>query len=447
MNLPRPILVDQPDLHNVFLLDLGCMPMIEKMQRAGIRIDLARLSRVDVLIRDKLGDTLSSIEKTIGSSLFHSTRWKKGVFLPSSGDQVAELLFDCLGVSTKGVKRTKKGSRLQVDSKSLEKLRTRHPVVPLLMLHSELSKLRNAFTRTLPRKVSSDGRIRPDIKTTRTATGRLAFSEPNLQQIPVRSDLGRAIRSCFIPDDGSKFVSVDQSQIEMRVIAHDSQDEALCQIFHDGDDIHWRTAEAIHGKPRDRLDKDKHRAPAKNVSFGIAYGITPEGLYDQIVERITDDDELAEWSVGRCRQLIDAWFDIYPGARDRFNEYHRRAKRHGYIWSMWGRVRVTAGVRSAHSWIREKTLREAGNMPIQEGAQGIMKLAMRDCFPYLETLEDAGIRARAVLQVHDELVVEVEEGVAEEVGLVLQQFVEEPVRIRVPIESGMSVGEDWGALK
>lgn len=425
------------DLANVLDLDMGATPMILEMRRSGILVDLARLASVERRIRDEKDQLEAEIHAEAGRR-----------FNIDSDDQVAEFLFGDLGLSASGLKRTKKKKRPSVAKDELEKIAYLHPIVSKILDYNQRSTLLSNFCAVIPRFVRPDGRVYPDFRITRVPSGRLACQEPNLMAIPVRTELGREIRGCFVAEDGWVFAAVDFSQIEMRLSAHESGDPKLKDCFFAGDDIHWRTAEAVYGRAREGLSKMGHRDPCKNCGFGILYGISALGLLSQIIARGGDRER---WNEEAAQGLIDQWFEIYGMVWRWIQQQRMRARKTGMVWDIFGRPRKVAGVWSVHQRVVEEAYRYVGNHPIQSGAQGIIKIAMLDLWEMAEELRWGmggwGGFVRFLLQIHDELIVEVKEEAAEEWVEVMKEVMEGAVELDVPVVCDGALGKTWKELK
>lgn len=458
-------LVGRPDLANIQKLDLLPIPMIRRMERYGIAIDIPyfadltdRLERemnvlkadiADCIPPDRLDDFLDksdSIEDWCPINV-------------ESGAQLAELLFDMLEVGRgKQLKTTKSGDRLSTGKKQLEILKKDHPVIPLILQYRERSKMRNTYTIKMPKvaKFHPAGtccpvcelshkvdtwRVHTTLTTTRTDTGRLASKNPALQNLPARTELGRLVRAGFIASPGYVLVTRDYAQIELRLLAHCANDAIMQEIFRTGGDIHIATACSAFDldyayymllsgkKSAGTLTPDEKklwgdfglqkRAPCKNVNFGIVYGLTETGLYDQMALTYATaglplpDYITVEW----CKQFIQTWFGIYNDVEPYMSTQSYRARRYKMVWEQLGRIRRVPEVSSVHSWIRSAGLRQAGNMPIQSLAAGVMKIGMArvEDNVLLPWLAD-GVWCWPLLPVHDELVIEAEEDYAEGLG-------------------------------
>ena len=419
--------IEEEGLSEVLEMDMGAIPMVLEMQRTGIKVDLGAMSEVNALLTQKMAAEESEIRKLLG---YH--------ILPSSPKQIAEML-DREGITVRH--RRGKSGQQSTSKEILEPLRLEYPVLGHILDWGGYETLRSTFTEVLPTKVGEDGRIHPTIKVTRTATGRLAMEDPNLQNIPVRNEEGRMIRDAFIAEDGYVLCSFDYSAIEMRMAAHCSQDHTMLDIFREGRDIHSETAARMFGIPVSQVDELKHRYPAKRVGFGVLYGISGMGLAIQM-----DMAGAKGWTDAGCSDLIDSWFRVYRGVWGFMEECKAHARRYGWVSDMFGRRRLVPEVRSTSKKIVEEGLRYAMNQPIQSGAQGVIKLAMgkiwREVLPFIEP----GV-VRCLLQIHDDLLFEVKES---EVGWVIpliQGTMESAVKLSIPTPVDPKVGYRWGSMK
>jgi DNA polymerase-1 len=250
--------------------------------------------------------------------------------------------------------------------------------------------------------------------------------------IPARTELGRRVRACFKAEDGKKLLANDLSQIELRVLAHLAGEKVMQDIFWRDGDIHTATAALVFGKQESEVDKLSERAPCKNVNFAIVYGETEQGLQLQLAL------DGIEWSLAECQKFIGKWFGLYPGVRGYMDEQHERARRYGFVWDLFGRVRWVPEVRSVHEKVTEEGLRQAGNMPVQGTAAGILKLGMKELAG-----RGADFGAVPLLPVHDELIHEVDESKAEEYCDVVSQAMEGAVKLDVPVKCGGMASDRW----
>lgn len=420
----------RPDLDNVFKIDRGAVPMITDMMENGILLDPKPLDELGVRLRSEMEELQADITRLSGYAIN-----------PASADQVADLLFKKLKLPNQYVKLTPSGDRESVIRQVLEMLVTHHDCIRPILDWKHRDKLRSTYQEPLPGYRANDGRIHCKLGMTTVPTGRLNSSDPNLQNIPARTSLGKLIRNAFVAPKRKKLVAIDYSQIEMRVIASESKDRVMSEVFWLGDDIHWRTTEGIFRKPRAELSEFTHRKPCKNLGFGVLYGISARGLRDQIVASGGDREF---WTEDQCQELIDDWFRLYSGVRDRVERYHYWARKYGFVWDMFGRVRWVPGAQAYSGWVVGKALRECGNHPIQAGAQGILKLAMAELWDLYKDAKDV---VRFVMQVHDELLIEVAEEAVDYVVPEIAQVMRDAVPLRVPVEVGVKVGDCWGEME
>lgn len=438
-----------PDLENLQKLDLLPVPMIRRMSRYGIAIDPPYFANLTARLLGEMDILRADIASEIPPD-------KMGIFLDKahdiddwcpinveSGPQLATLLFDMLDIGRgKELKKTKSGDRLSTGKKQLEVLKKEHPVIGLLLRYRERSKLVNTYTSKLPKiaKFHPRGkccpvceldhkvdtwRVHTELTTTRTDTGRLASKNPNLQNIPAKTELGREVRKGFIATPGYTLISCDYAQIELRLLAHCAADAIMQDIFRRNGDIHIETAMHAFGfTDPTQVDKLLHRAPCKNLNFGIVYGLTETGLYDNmaltyaIAGKDMPDYITVEW----CKNFIRDWFGVYTSVEPYMDLQYYRAKRYEMVWCQLGRIRRVPEVRSVHSWVRSAGLRQSGNMPIQGLAAGVMKIGMARTEDVLTALLDAGVWCWPLLPVHDELIIESEEDYAD---YILQRVIEE----------------------
>lgn len=409
-----------------FDLDMGIIPMVKDMMENGIMPDVEELIR--------LGDMFGRMMKEI-EEFAHAMTGE--VFNLGSPMQVAEILYEKLSIQAPF-----KHGQVSTDDKTLARIVGEHPVVPLIRQWRGLSKLKGTYADTLPKQLGTDGRVHTTIKITRTATGRLASANPNLMNIPTRTQEGKAIRKAFRASEGSLFVSNDLSGIEMRVLAHETGDPRLVKIFTDGLDLHSMTASGIFKLPIEELDEMAHRYPAKRVGFGVVYGITADGLREQLLMIGLDP---MYWTTARCQQLIDDWFELYADVEVYMHDLLAFALRHGYVVDMFGRRRYLATIRSSSRRARADAARQAGNMPIQSGAAGIFKKGMKELIPIYKDFQAQGYRCHPIIPIHDDLVFEVSEEIIELWVPIIQDIMEHSVTLKVPILSEAKVGKVWGA--
>lgn len=438
-------LPNKPDLPNIRCLDLSVLPMVEVMQRVGIALDIPHLSRLTVKLRLKEAEAAAKITPHIPQSFLDSFVGKS--FNLNSPPQVATLLFDELGIGeSRRLRRTRTGL-VSTGKKQLELLDGEHPIVRLVLDYREYVKLRTTYTEKLPRMVvehdkghcsvcglthnTNHWRVHTEIPTTRTETGRFASRNPNLQNIPARTELGREVRAAFKAEEGKLLVMCDLSQIELRVLAHLADEQAMKDVFARDGDIHTATAALVFSRPESEVDKLTERVPCKNVNFAVAYGETDAGLQAQLAL------SGLQWSQRRCESFIDQWFAVYPAVQSYMELQHERARRYGKVWDLFGRVRYVPEVRSVHEHVVQAGLRQAGNMPIQSTAAGILKLAMAS----LHGMESDG--TAPLLPVHDELIYEAHEADAEDWANTVSGLMESCCKLDVPIKCEGRTDKRW----
>lgn len=434
-------IVNAPCPENIKRLDLGAIPMVLNMQRNGLLLDCDHLRRLSVRLKEE--------EDAITEKVYDLTGQRLNM---GSVDQLAHLLFNVIGLRPPKGELTGSGKRFKLDDEVLDSLKADHPVVVEAKRFRECNKLRTSYADTLPGMVDSEGRIHTNLRVTRQVTGRISSSDPNLMAQPTRSDLGREIRNAYVAPPGKKLGTIDMSQVEMRTAAHEAECLSMIDTFLRRGDIHAETASRMFGLPVEKLDKMRHRYPAKRVGFGVLFGITALGLYAQIIAasdpKWTEEQRLAfiaEWSEDKCEATIQSWFDSYPEIRALMGEYHARARRFGYVWDMWGRIRHIPEVYAVARWVVEAGLRQAGNMPIQSGAQGLMKLAMAKIQDIID--DEYGDAVRPLLQIHDELLFEGEPDAMAEAMPRFSDVMYSIAPLDVPIESSYAIGDRWGELE
>jgi DNA polymerase-1 len=328
------------------------------------------------------------------------------------------------------VKKTKTG--YSTDVEVLEQLRSAHEIPALVLEYRSLAKIKSTYVDVLPEMVDPrDGRIHSTFKQTQAATGRLTSSDPNLQNIPIRTDLGRRIRSGFVADPGCLFVGADYSQVELRLLAHLCGDPELTRSFLEGEDIHAATARRVFGVSSSEITPELRRR-AKVINFGILYGMSPFGLSREL-------------GIGgrEAKEYIDQYFSRYPGVRDYIEREKEQAAKEGFVKTILGRRRYLRDINSRNKVLREAAERMAINAPIQGSAADIIKLAM---IRIDREFGDRGMRARLVLQVHDELIAEAPEPEADEAGRIVREAMEGVASLSVPLTVSVSRGKTWGEI-
>ena len=388
--------------------------VLAQMEYNGVRLDAERLKEQS----DALAATLEQLEKQV-KEIADNPKLNL-----NSRDQLADLLFDKLELQAG--KKTSTGKRSTAVT-ALEPLRDEHEVVGMILDYRELAKLKNTYLDPLPALINPDtGRVHTTFKQTVVATGRLSSINPNLQNIPIRTDVGRQIRKAFIAEEGAKLLVADYSQIELRILAHVSGEEALIDAFKNAEDIHTRTAAQIYGTDVKTVDSAMRRT-AKIINFGVLYGMSAHRLTREL------GIEYKEASA-----FISTYFDTYPKVQAYIDTTLEFARKRGYVETMLGRRRYIPDIGSNNRNAREYAERTAYNMPIQGAAADIMKLAMLALAPKLEPYD-----ARLTLQVHDELIVEVPENHAKKVAELMQDTMESAYELAVPLATEVGIGDNW----
>ncbi|NLI71140.1 MAG: DNA polymerase I [Bacteroidales bacterium] len=397
-------------------MEMPLMKVLAEMEMNGVRIDTEALRESsEILTQDAL-----QLEKEIQEMA--------GVeFNVASPMQVGEVLFDRMKLDEKA-KKTKTGQYSTAED-VLEKLRSKHPIVGKILDYRGLRKLLSTYIDALPQMVNpKTGKVHTSFNQTVAATGRLSSTNPNLQNIPVRDERGREIRKAFIPDDGELFLSVDYSQIELRIMAHLSGDKHMLEAFNSGHDIHAATAAKIFKVPMDKVTPDMRRQ-AKTANFGIIYGISTFGLAERLgIPR------------REAKELIDGYFDTYPGVKKYMDESIQNAKSRGYVETIYGRKRFLANINSRNGIVRGYAERNAINAPIQGSAADIIKIAM---VKIQEKIKKNQLKSKMTLQVHDELNFTVPADELEEMKSLVVSEMQNVIKLKVPIVADFGVGENW----
>ena len=395
-----------------FRVELPLCRVLAEMETAGFRVDQRALRDFGVT----LTDAISALEEKIFA---HA-----GKFNINSPKQLGEVLFERLGLPHG--KRTKTGWSTSADV--LDKLRGVHPIVEEVLEYRQYAKLKSTYVDGLLKVVSPDGRVRTNFQMTVTATGRLSSTEPNLQNIPTRTELGSRLRRMFTADPGKVLVDADYSQIELRLLAHISGDEAMRDAFLSGEDFHTVTAAHVFGVPVGQVTANMRRA-AKAVNFGIVYGISAFSLSQDLGVTVED-----------AKDYMDAYFARFPGVKKYMEDVVAKAREDGYVETLFRRRRALPEIRASKFATRSFGERVALNMPIQGTAADIIKLAMVKVF---DRLKKEGLEARLIMQVHDELIVECPQGEAERVGRLLTEEMEGVCQLTVPLIAEAHSGKNW----
>ncbi len=402
-------------------IEMPLVPVLAKMERAGMLVDPDRLHSLSEGLATQITEVERSIRDLAGDETFNI----------GSPMQLSHVLFDVMGLPTKGLKKTKRGY-YSTNAKVLSDLARDHEIVRLILDWREKSKIKSTYLDTLGPLRRGDGRVHTTYNQTITATGRLSSSDPNLQNIPTRSELGRTVKTAFSAGEGSVFLAVDYSQIELRLLAHLSGDEHLVRAFNEGEDFHAETAARVFGVPVSEVTPDL-RSRAKAVNFGIVYGQQAYGLSQSL-----------HISMAEARDMIDRYYEAYPGVRTFLDNVVARAKQTGYAETMYGRRRHIPELKAKNPQLRGFGERTAMNHPMQGTAADIIKIAMARVS---RRLEEEGFAAHMILQVHDELDFECPVDEVERLTAMVRDVMEHVVDLRVPLIAEASTGVTWADAK
>lgn len=404
------------DLWNLYNeVELPLVEVLREMEKAGVRVDAEKLKQAEQVLTVELNQLEQRIYDLAGEKInINSPR------------QVGELLFDKLKLDTKA-KKSKTG-QYSTSEEVLMGLKEKHAIVGLILEYRELKKLVTTYISALPSYIAADGKIHTTYNQTVTATGRLSSSNPNLQNLPIRSERGRFIREAVIPDEGCRFLSADYSQIELRLMAHFSQDAHMLAAFRNGQDIHAATAARIYGLPIEQITKDQRRK-AKTANFGIIYGISAFGLAQQL-----------DCSRAEAKQLIDDYFAAFPSVIRYIESQKELARQRGYAETLFGRKRYLPDINSQNATVRSFAERNAVNAPIQGTAADIIKMAMVSIH---RRLKAEGLQAQMIMQVHDELNFNVPVAEVDRVREIVVGEMQNAVHLSIPLIAECGVGENW----
>ena len=391
--------------------------VLAAIEHHGILLDVSLLKKLSTNYQRRMTALVEKIYDAAGTE-----------FNVLSPVQLRTILFDKLELPTKGIKKTKTGP--STDSDSLHALAELHPLPNLVLEYRGLAKLKSTYIDALPKLVDENSRVHTSLNQTVTATGRLSSADPNLQNIPIRTEDGARIREAFVAAPGHKLISADYNQIELRVLADLSEDEALCGAFHDGVDIHRATSAEVFGVELDKVDPDMRRA-AKVINYGIIYGMGPVRMSRELGIKRSEASE-----------YIEQYFARYPGVQRFYDEMLAHAQEFGYVATRYGRRRYLPDIDSDHGGRRQAAERVATNTPIQGSAADIIKIAM---VRLAADLDAGGYKARMILQIHDELLVECPDDEVEKVSTVTRTAMENAAELAVPIVVDVGVGDNWAA--
>lgn len=394
------------------------IPVLARMEYEGIELDTKYLEK----FADEISDLISDYEQQIYG-------YADQEFNIGSPGQLAEILFEKLQLPTQGVKKGKTG--YSTAASELDKLRGQHPIIDLITQYREVAKLKNTYIDTLPQQVDKHSRVHTTYGLTNAQTGRLNSSDPNLQNIPTRTDLGRRIRTAFVAGKGKRLVSADYSQFELRLAAVLAEDKELIEMFNRGADIHSTTAAQVYGREQEDVTKQMRRA-AKVINFGILYGMSPHGL--SVATGMT-----REQAVG----FIDRYKDLRKPLFDYMEHIKEKARKDGYVETLFGRRRPMPDIHSSNFMVRQAAERAAINMPIQGTEADLMKMAMVEVDRLLRSQHND---CNMLLQIHDSILVECPEPVAERIGQILQETMENVYKLPVRLDVDVTIGKNWGEL-
>lgn len=384
-------------------------PLLRQMEADGVYVDFGFLAKFNEKVGLQIGEIEDKIYKIVGHE-----------FNLNSPSQLAVVLYEELDIKLQGRGIRRKKTHLSTDAESLEKLKHMHKVVPMILEYRELAKLKNTYLDPLPRLIGADGRIHTHYAVD-TATGRLSSKNPNLQNIPVKTDLGKEIRKAFVAEKGYKLLAADYSQIELRIAAHFSGDPTMMEVFKKNGDIHRATAEEL----------GVDRRTAKIVNFSILYGVSSYGLAASV--GIPQEE---------AQLLIDKYFVAFPKLKQYIDEVIKNAREKGYVKTLFGYKREIPELHSPIASIRNFGERAAVNTPFQGSAADLIKMAMLEIPKKLQAKS-----YKLILQIHDELVFEVKNDQVKEVAKVVKEVMENVVTLKVPILVDVKVGDNWGELE
>jgi len=400
--------VEERQLKKVFYeIEMPVLPVLEKMERVGIKVNLTQLKRLE--------SKLATAQKRIEAQIYQLAGEPFNINSPA---QLQEVLFKKLKLPLTGIRRTQSGH--STDADALGKLASKHPIAELLLEWREISKIKNTYVDTLPQLTDRDGRLHTSFQQLGAATGRLSSSNPNLQNIPTRTELGREVRRSFIAEKGKQLLSADYSQAELRVVAHLSQDEKLIESFERGEDIHQTVSSILN----------VNRRLAKAINFGIIYGLGPKALAADL-----------GISTEEARDYINQYLYNFPKVAAYMERAKAEARELGYVSSVFGRRRYLPDIHSPNQMLRSAAERMAVNMPAQGTVADIVKLAMVEVDKILPKTE-----AVMLLQIHDELLFEIDKPLVGEMAQKLARVMRSVAQLRVPMEVSLSAGDNWAEL-
>jgi DNA polymerase I len=404
-------------------IDMPLTPILAEMEMTGVLLDLPFFQSMSEELQGRMAEIEKQVFESVGKA-----------FNINSTQQLSDILFNRLGLQPPDRGRKTASGHFSTSADILENLRGAHPVVDWVLEHRELSKIKSTYVDALPAAVDPQtGRVHTSYSQIGAVTGRLSSSNPNLQNIPIRTEAGRRVRNGFIAAKGNVLLSIDYSQIELRIVAHMAQDEAMLAAFHAGQDIHATTAAAVHGVPLESVTKDMRRH-AKAINFGLIYGMSAFGL-----SRTTD------LTLAEAENFVKAYFTQFPGIRKYLDGIRMQAAQDGYVETLLGRRRYFPALQNKLDvTMKNREEREAINAPIQGTAADIMKIAM---LRIPAALQKAGLKTRMLLQVHDELVLESPSKEVEQAARIVQEIMSAAYSMSIPLSTEARWGRSWGEMK
>ncbi|MEJ0021621.1 MAG: DNA polymerase [Candidatus Doudnabacteria bacterium] len=399
-------------------IEVPLISVLKNMQKRGIKIDLVWLSDLSKQLDKRIKQLEKEIHKHAG-----------GEFNISSPKQLQEVLFETLQIPTENIKKNKKSGGMSTAANELEKMRKLHPIIELIFEYRELTKLKSTYVDALPLLVSkADGRIHTTYSQTIAATGRLSSINPNLQNIPIRTDLGNEVRKAFIAEKGKVLLSLDYSQIELRIAASLSEDPEMIKIFKSGGDFHTATAARIFNVPEDKVTPNQRR-DAKTINFSVLYGVSAFGLSSR-----------SDMSRAEAGEHIKQYFEVFKKLKKYIDGTIEKTRKQGFITNSLGRIRYLPEINASNFAVRGAAERQAFNMPLQSLAADIIKMAMIE-------IDKKHPDAQMLLSVHDELVFETEKNKAEQQAKYIKNIMENVYKLKVPIEVHAKSGDNWSEME
>jgi DNA polymerase-1 len=413
-----------PKLWDLFIeIEMPLIPVLADMEMAGIALDKDFFAKFSKELSGRITKLEDQVHQAVGKP-----------FNLNSTQQLSDVLFGVLKLSPPDKGRKTASGHYSTAAGVLDELSGQHPVVDMILEYRELTKLKSTYVDALPLQIHpEDGRVHTSFSQTTAVTGRLSSSDPNLQNIPTRTELGRRVRRGFLAGPGNVLVSLDYSQIELRIVAHMAGDQAMLNAFRAGQDIHATTAAAIYGVPLEKVTREMRRH-SKAINFGLIYGMSAFGL-----------TRTTELTLAESQDFVEAYFKQFPGVKKYLDGIRKEATQNGYVETMLGRRRYFPNLKgSVNQVVRAREEREAINAPIQGTAADIMKIAMIKIPP---ALAKARLHGRMLLQVHDELVVECPSSELDELVRVVRKIMENAYKLDIPLTTEARSGTNWDELK